>query len=85
MALGVSVVCTAGSAQYSSVSKFLNLIVRDFDLLCSPVLRPLFQLLMTGSDESGYCMADEMVFSTLVLLCTDHSQLGKLPSFSKGG
>jgi len=29
-------------------------------------------------------MADEMAFSTLVLLCTDHSQLGKLLSFNKG-
>jgi len=53
VALGASDVCTAVSAQYSSVSKFLNLIVKDFDLLCSPILRPLFQLLMTGSDESG--------------------------------
>jgi hypothetical protein len=52
-AVSVSDQCTAGCAQYSRVSKCLNISFRDFDLLCSPILTPLFQLLMIGFDESG--------------------------------
>jgi hypothetical protein len=34
VAVGVSYVCTAGSAQYSSVYKFLNLIVKGILTFC---------------------------------------------------
>jgi hypothetical protein len=41
VALGATDVCTAGSAQYSSVSKFLNLTVRDFDLVVTHFKTPV--------------------------------------------
>jgi hypothetical protein len=87
VAVSASDECTAGSAWHSSVSECLNLIVRDFDLCVH------FKTTVSNAHDWVWrvrmrlrCQWDGFLYCcAVVLLCSDHSELGKLLSFSKGG
>jgi hypothetical protein len=50
-------------------AKFMNFLVHYFDLLCSPILIPLFQSFMTGSEGSGLDhVTGESASSTLAVV-----------------